>query len=110
MEKKPRYEMKLSSLLRSTNSAVSLEIKKYTRQNVLLHLQCNKESMSSTFYVSVFVQKCFAQLFSSSFWLCRKDFGKKALSYENCTRKMLMKLTKDNDQFITIATATMQKG
>jgi len=38
-----------------------------------------------------FVQKRFQQLSLVVFWLWRKDFGKKALLYEKCAHKMLMK-------------------
>ncbi len=48
---------------------------------VWLHREVLEESFSSTLYVhTIFIQKCFAQLFSSSFWLgifWRKDIGKK---------------------------------
>ncbi len=78
-------------------SSLFLEVHKYRRKNVLLqlHLQWNKESISSTFYVHVFLYESALLSFSLvTFWLWQKDFGKKALSFKNCMRKMLIKLTK----------------
>jgi len=52
-----------------------------------------QESISSTFYMLVFVRKQIEQLFSSYIWLC--NFLRKNISAKG-THNMLMKLTPDN--------------